>query len=120
MNLLQPLMVRPSRGHRLHRLALPIGQQPAPIHLARRPLILARQPAGHLGGEPRWFRDRTALDELARGNRISRDLPAGTWTRITVLADEAPGLHHALLLREEMSITFTGTFGPADGPPRCA
>ena len=113
-------MVHPSRGHRLRRLALPIGQQPAPIHLARRPLILARQPAGHLGGEPRWFRDRTALDELARGNRISRDLPAGTWTRITVLADEAPGLHHALMLREEMSITCTGTFGPADGPPRCA
>ena len=38
-------------SHRLHRLAPPIGQQPAHIQLTGRPLILTRQPAQHLPGE---------------------------------------------------------------------
>ena len=52
--LLQPLMVNPQPcGHRLHRLALPVGQQPARIQLARGTLILARQVTEHLRGEVR-------------------------------------------------------------------
>ncbi len=39
------------RRHRHHRLALPVREQPAHAQLARRPLILARQAAGHLRGE---------------------------------------------------------------------
>ena len=38
-------------GHRLHRLALPVRQQPPHVQLARRPLVLTRQPAEHLRGE---------------------------------------------------------------------
>jgi site-specific DNA recombinase len=50
--LLQPLMVHAQPGrHRLHRLTLPAGQQPAHIQLARGPLILPRQPAEHLRGK---------------------------------------------------------------------
>ena len=50
--LLQPLMIDPQpRRHRHHRLALPIGQQPAHVQLPGRPLILPRQPAEHLRGE---------------------------------------------------------------------
>jgi hypothetical protein len=50
--LLQPLMVHTQpRRHRLHRLALPVRQQPAHIQLAGRPLVLARQPAEHLRGK---------------------------------------------------------------------
>ena len=50
--LLQPLMISAQPGrHRLHRLALPIGQQPAHVQLAGRPLILPRQPAEHLRGK---------------------------------------------------------------------
>ena len=44
----QPLMVHPQP---LHRLALPVGQQPAAIQLTSCPLILTRQPAEHLRGE---------------------------------------------------------------------
>jgi hypothetical protein len=41
------------RRHRLHRLTLAVGQQPAHVQLADRPLILTRQPAEHLKGEVR-------------------------------------------------------------------
>ena len=45
-------MIDPQPGrHRLHRLALPVGQQPPHVQLPGRPLILARQPAEHLRGE---------------------------------------------------------------------
>jgi site-specific DNA recombinase len=50
--LLQPLMVHPQpRRHRHHRLALPVGQQPAHIQLPGGPLVLPRQPAEHFRGE---------------------------------------------------------------------
>ena len=52
--LLQPLMIYPQpRRHRLHRLTLPIGQQPSRIQLAFGALIPARQVAQHLRGERR-------------------------------------------------------------------
>ena len=52
--LLQPLMIGPQPlRHRHHRLAPPIGQQPAHIQSARGALILARKPAEHLRGERR-------------------------------------------------------------------
>ena len=52
--LLQPLMIGTQpRRHRLHRLALPVRQQPARIQLARRALVLARQAAEHLRGKAR-------------------------------------------------------------------
>jgi len=38
---------------------------------------------------------------------------------ITVLADEAPGLHQALALRVRMSVrSFIGPFVPVSAPPR--
>ena len=38
---------------------------------------------------------------------------------ITLLADEAPGLHQALALREQMSVrSFIGPFVPVSAPPR--
>jgi hypothetical protein len=40
---------------------------------------------------------------------------------ITVLADEAPGMHQALALREQMSVrSFIGPFVPVSAPPRGA
>ena len=52
MKLLQPLMVHPQPlRHRLHRLTLPVRQQPAHIQLPGGPLVLPRQPAEHLRGE---------------------------------------------------------------------
>jgi hypothetical protein len=42
----------------------------------------------------RWFRDHTALDALARDHGISRATACRSLDEvITVLADEAPGLH---------------------------
>ena len=38
---------------------------------------------------------------------------------VTLLADEAPGLHQALALREQMSVrSFIGPFVPVSAPPR--
>ena len=39
-------------GHRLHRLAFAVQQQPTQIQLALGPLIRPGQPAEHLGREP--------------------------------------------------------------------
>src|SRR5216683_578151 len=65
--LLQPLMIhtQPLR-HRLHRLAPPVGQQPAHIQLASRPLVAARQPAQHLPCEGR--QPGPDLRDLLRGH----------------------------------------------------
>ena len=50
--LLQPLVVHAQpRRHRLHRLAPPVGQQPAHVQLTLGALILTRQPAEHLRGK---------------------------------------------------------------------
>ncbi len=74
--LLQPLMVNAQpRRHRLHRLALPVRQQPAHIQLAGRPLILTRQLAEHLRGEGHQL--RPDLRDLLRGHAwITRQNPA--------------------------------------------
>jgi hypothetical protein len=40
-----------TRRHRLHRLALTAGQQPARIQLARRALVFARKVTEHLRGK---------------------------------------------------------------------
>ena len=51
--LLQPLGVHPQPlRHRHHRLTPPVRQQPAHVQLPGGPLVLPRQPAQHLRGEP--------------------------------------------------------------------
>ena len=65
--LLQPLMAGAQpRRHRLHRLALPIGQQPARIQLARRALVLAPKVTEHLRSKAR--QPRPDPRDLLRGH----------------------------------------------------
>jgi hypothetical protein len=68
----------------------------------------------------RWFRDPRRPGRSGRDHGIS---PAIAYRClddvITVLADEAPGMHQALALREQMSVrSFIGPFVPVSAPPR--
>ena len=74
--LLQPLMIDPQPGrHRLHRLTLPAGEQPAHVQLPGCPLILARQPAEHLRGKIQQP-GPDLRDLLRRHARITLQIPA--------------------------------------------
>jgi hypothetical protein len=68
----------------------------------------------------RWFRDPHRPGRSGRDHGISAAIayrcPDDV---ITVLADEAPGLHQALALREQMSVrSLIGPFVPVSAPPR--
>ena len=66
----------------------------------------------------RWFRDRTALDALARDHGLSRATAYRYLDEvIAVLADEAPGLSQALERASEEGfphVILDGTVIPAD------
>ena len=69
--LLQLLMVDTEPvGHRLHRLALAVQQQPAQVQLALGPLIRPRQPTEHLRGER--LQPRPDLVHLLRSHANTR------------------------------------------------
>ena len=69
--LLQLLMVDAEPGgHRLHRLALAVHQQPAQVELALGPLIRPRQPTEHLRGER--LQPRPDLVHLLRSHTSTR------------------------------------------------
>jgi hypothetical protein len=78
--LLQPLMIGPQPGrHRLHRLTLPVHEQPAHVQLAGRPLIPTRQPAEHLRREIQ--QPGPDLRDLLRSHaRITLQIQADTQT----------------------------------------
>ena len=78
--LLQPLMIHAQpRRHRLHRLPLPVRQQPAHIQLPGDPLILPRQPAEHPRGKTRQL--GPGLRDLLRGHAgITLQTPADAKT----------------------------------------